>query len=133
MRWTTVVALLLADIEADSALVTLLGASPNMKLYKSGERDFEVPSLEWTLISEIPDSEVFDELHLQFDPFVRSEGDLETVHNRLYELFHRDTEWATGGVTFRSQFVTAQPQPAVDGVYSGPIEFTFVTVRQRYY
>lgn len=132
MRWTTDVALLLAVIEADATVQGVLGSGP-MALYKAGERNFEVPSLEWTLVSETPDFEVFQDLLIQFDPFVRTEGDLETLHSSLYRLFHRDREWTTGGVKFRSQFIAARIQPAVDGVYQGPVEFSVKTVRQRYH
>lgn len=133
MRWTTDADTILAIIKADAGLGAIFGAGANMALYKAGERDFEVPSLEYSILSETPAAEVFERIRIQFDPFVRSEANLRTVHDRLYALFNQDREWSSGGTQFRSRFVGAYSVPAAAGVYQGPLEFWFEVVRQLYH
>lgn len=133
MRTPTELPILLALVKADTTIGAILGAGAAMNLYKDGERDLEVPSMAYFLVYERPEAEVYMEYLLQFDPFVRSEDDLQDIQVALFDLFHQETEWISGGVRFRSQHIATRNLPTRAGVHTGPIEFSFKTVRQRYH
>lgn len=132
-------------IKADAEVSSVLGSA----IYEEGERDFVAPSLTWTLISEVPEGEVFHGIEIQFDPFVRSRRDLEIVQDRLYELFNREIEWritSTGGFSsgfsagfqgrdsmlIRSWFLAARHYRTSQGIWGGPMDFHFTAVRSPY-
>jgi hypothetical protein len=134
-----------ALIMADPLAYEIVGAA----IYEEGEREFQVPSITWTLLDEIPNAEVFHDIDIQFDPFTRSKGSLLTLQRRLHALLHRDVDWhlpSSGGfgsgfsagfsgeeiIRVRSQFVGARGTKTAGGVYGGPMDFRITAVRSRY-
>jgi len=116
-------------LAADGELTGIVGTA----IYESGERDFEVPSLEWTLIVETPDAEVFDRIQVQFDAFVRSREDLLAVQRRVEQLLDHETEWEVGGLRLRSRKLDIRKNPTEEGIYSGSVDIEFKPVREHYH
>lgn len=112
---------------ADTALVAVVGSA----VYESGERAFAVPSVEWTLIVETPEAEVFDRIQIQFDVFTRTRAHLLTVTRRLERLLVHRAGWWLGSLLIRSLKLDVRTNPTSGGVYSGSIDIEFKPVRER--
>ena len=128
MRWHDVVPALLDTVEADPVLTGIFGTA----VYKSGDRDLRVPSMEWTLISDV-EEENFNPLRIQWDIFVRRDVDLVNAERRMRGLFHRDLPVEIGGIQMWSQYAARSSIPGLqDGIRGSSTDFTFTPVRSRY-
>lgn len=143
MRYDDVVTQVLQLVAGDATIEGIIGAA----LYESGERDFEIPSLEWTLIVEIPELEVYHTIQLQFDPFARTKADLLTLQGRLYQLLHKemnttlDAPFSSGFSSgfgpvavylIRSRLLDIRSSPTKAGLHTGSMDFEFTPIRERY-
>lgn len=129
MRWHILVPILLSIIETDSVLSGVFGSA----IFESGDRDLEVPSLEWARISD-SETERFNPIRLQFTIFTRNNADKVAAELRLRRLFHRDVPQRLGGIQLWTQLAGASHpvEGLVDGIKGSTLDFLFTPVRDRY-
>jgi len=117
----------LARLVADPALAAIVGTA----IYESGERTFVVPSLEWTLIVETPEAEIYDRVQVQFDVFTRSKDTMLAALRRIDRLLVHRVQWTLGTLQIRSLKLDIRTNPTEGGVHSGSIDVEFKPVRER--
>lgn len=128
MRWPEVVEALIGAVEADPTLSAIFGAA----VYKSGDRNLEVPSMEWTLISDT-EGEKFNALRIQWDVFTRTDGELVAAERMLRFLFHHDVPTEIGGIPMWAQYTSRSDVPGLrDGIRGSSTDFVFTPIRTRY-
>lgn len=130
MRWDVIIDAWLGLATADSVVQSVLGTSP--EIWMAGEREHEVPSLEWSLISDT-EGENWEVTGVQLDPFVRSIADLTTLEGALRRLLHHDTPITAGTHELWSQLTGGGPLPGLDdGIIGRHIDFRLTYLRGRY-
>lgn len=133
MRWDVAVAAWLVPVKEDSAVQDLLGTVPEFNL--AGERDYEVPSLEYSLISPaVLFQEVYWRTLIQLDMWTKTLEDLRALERALVRLLHFDVPVEIGSIPMWSQM---QPggvplAGARDGVFGRSIDFHVTYLRDRY-
>lgn len=128
MRWQAALDAALDALVADSALEAVVDGA----IYMAGERGFEVPSVEWTLVDVTP-AELFEPFTVQFDGFARTMDDVLTIQDRLYAVLHSEVWRTLGGVKMRTQFsAVRQIEGAEDGVLGLSIDFEFEPFKERF-
>ena len=118
---------LLDLLEADADLTAIIGTA----IYMAGERDFQVPSIEWMVISETHDEDMGDVL-VQVDLFSYDADQLATMQSVVQR--HWDNRARTlAGVYIESSFEGGGTLPGADeGVHAHFLTFRHRTVRERY-
>lgn len=129
MRWPDVVTALLDTLEADAALSAIIGTA----IYRSDDhRDFRVPSMEYTIISDV-EEERFNPIRIQWDVFVRTDAHLIVCETRLRALMHHDLPTEIGGVKMWSQYAARQETQGLgDGIRGSSTDFVYTPIRSRY-
>ena len=133
MRWDAAVAAWLVPIAADSVVKGILGDVPEFNL--AGERDFIVPSLEYTLISPaVPFREVYWRTLVQLDFWTRSLADLTSLEEALVRLLHLQVPATIGSIPMWSQMLDGGGPltGAADGHFGGSMDFHLIYLRARY-
>ena len=133
MTWDDAVADWLAVVAADSVVQGLLGTAPEFNL--AGERDYVVPSLEYTLISPaVPFREVFWRTLVQLDMWMSSLADLTALEAALVRLLHHEVPVTLGTTPMWSQMIVggAPLSGAADGVWGRSMDFHLIYLRSRY-
>lgn len=131
MRWNTVIPAWLGLIEANSDVQSVIG-DPTA-LYQSGDREHEVPSMEWTLIVPGLEAEVFETALVQLDFFTATMADLETLQEATRSEVHKDLRITAGGILIKTRFAGGRPLPgAKKGTHAGSLDFELEYVRSRW-
>lgn len=133
MRWDAAVPAWLAPVAADSDVQDLLGTVTEFN--HVGERDFAVPSLEYTLISPAtPLHEVYWRTLVQLDFWMKSFADLVSLERALVRLLHYDWPLPIGGIPMWSQMIIGGTplQGARDGIFGHSMDFHLIYLRDRY-
>ncbi len=127
MDWHRIADPLLDLLETDTDLTDIVGTA----LYMAGERDFEVPSVEWQVISETHDEDM-GVVIVQVDLFTHTDGDNATLESVIQR--HWDNRAQTlAGVYIESNFEGGGTLPGADeGIYARFLTFRHRTVRERY-
>ena len=131
MRWDEVVpACVVAPVSADSDVISALGDSA--VFFMAGEREYTVPSMRWTLISNVED-ELYEHSMVQIDFWVRSVPKAVTLLRALRRLLHHEAEVTLGGLKVWSKYVGSRPVRTVrDGTVEGSIDVRLSYLRGRY-
>ena len=128
MRWPDVVLAIIAEVEADAVLSALFPDG----VHRAEDRNFVVPSLVWSLISDVED-ENFNPLRIQFDVFTRTDTEQAAAEAALRRLLHRDTPTVIGGVPMWSQYASRTNLGGLrDGIRGSASDFIFTPIRTRY-
>lgn len=133
MRWDAAVAAWLAPIAADSVVKGLLGDDPDF--YLAGERDFKVPSLEYSLISPaVPHFEVYWRTLIQLDFWTETLADLITLEKALVRLLHLEVPATIGSIPMWSRMLDGGGPltGATDGQFGSSMDFHLIYLRDRY-
>lgn len=133
MRWDVMVPAWLATIEADTVVQRILGTDPSF--YMAGERQFECPSMEYTLLTRgIPEREVFWRTLVQLDYWVRTMEDLADLERALIGLLHSDLPVTIGGEAMETMLVgNGGPlEGAEENTFTGSLDFRLVYLKGRY-
>ena len=128
MRWDHVVEATLQAVESDPILSALFGNH----VYRSGDRDFAVPSLDWTLFSDV-ETDRFNPLRILWDVFTRADEDQISAERALRRLFHRDLPVVISGVRMWAEYAgRVEIQGLPDGIRGSATDFVFTPIRSRY-
>ena len=134
MRWDVAVAAWLVPVAADSDVTDLLGLDPEFS--KAGERDFKVPSLEYSLIVKATKfQEVYWRTLIQLDYWTKTLAELISLEKALIRLLDFDVPTTFGAVPMWSEMVPGEGGPLEgtrDGVNSGSLDFHLIYLRARY-
>ena len=133
MTWDDAVADWLSVVAADSVVQDLLGTAPEFNL--AGERDYVVPSLEYTLISPaVPFREVFWRTLVQLDFWMSSLADLTSLEAALVRLLHHDVPVTLGTTKMWSQMIVGGTplEGAKDGVFGRSMDFHLIYLQEKY-
>ena len=133
MRWDVAVAAWLVPLTTDSVVTDLLGADPQIDLV--GERDFVVPSLEYTLVDPATKyQEVYWRTLVQLDFWLETIPDLIKLEKALVRLLDFDTPTTFGVVPMWSEMVPGGgPLPgSKHGTRGGSIDFNLTYLRSLY-
>lgn len=130
MRWDVVVDAWLGLVTSDTDVQSVLGEYP--EFWMAGDREHEVPSLEYSLISN-GEGELWEVSDIQLDLFTRSIADLVELEKALRRLLHHDLpiEVSTGPMwsQFRGSRGLSGPS---DGVLRRGLDFRLTYLRDRY-
>ncbi len=130
MRWDVAVAAWLVPLTTDSDVTDLLGLDPQIDLV--GERDFVVPSLEYTLV--VP-AQLFQEVYwrtlVQLDFWLETIPDLVKLEKALVRLLHFDTPTTFGAVPMWSEMIPGGGElpGSKHGVRGGSLDFNLTYLR----
>lgn len=128
MRWPDVVLAIIAEVEADAVLSALFPDG----VHRAEDRDFVVPSLTWSLISDV-EEENFNPLRIQFDVFTRTDAEQAAAEAAIRRLLHRDTPTVIGDVPMWSQYASRTNIGSLrDGIRGSASDFIFTPIRTRY-
>ncbi len=133
MRWDVAVAAWLVPLTTDSVVTGLLGKDPQIDLV--GERDFVVPSLEYSLIvPAVLFQEVYWRTLVQLDYWLETIPDLVTLEKALVRLLHFDTPTTFGSIPMWSELVPGGGElpGSKDGVRGGSLDFNLTYLRSKY-
>ncbi len=133
MRWDAIVPAWIETIAADTTVRSILGTEK--AFYMAGERDFEIGSLEYQLITPaVLDREVFWRTLVQLDFWVRTMADLVTLEKALISLLHSDLEVTIAGIKMYTQHVgDGRPlEGAADNTFTRSLDFQLTYLRNRY-
>lgn len=135
MRWDDVLASAMTAASSDATLLSVVDGNAD-RIRLSGERQYEVPSIEGTLLSDDA-SELWEPVDMQWDIFATSLADLVAAERALRDLFDR-----RGPVTIEGTYMWAEFLPG-GGPLEGPgmndendvfakgVRFRFTPVRER--
>lgn len=128
MRWQPALDAALDALVADSALDDVVDGA----IYASGEREHEVPSVEWTLI-DVENTELFEPSLIQFDAFTRKMDQLLTIQDRIYAVLHSEVWRTLGGIKMRTQFLSVRRLDGPeDGILGLSMDFEFEPFKERF-
>lgn len=108
--WADAMPPLLDLVEADADVQAVLGSPP--ALYMLGDRDHQVPSVEWSLLADAQ-GEVWGAALAQFDLFTQSMADMVRLERGLRRAAHREVLFVADGHQLISRLVG-------DGNLTGP-------------
>lgn len=130
MNWDTALPAILTKVEANADVQSVLGDPP--ALYMAGEREFEVNSCEWQIISDT-ELELFNPILTQWDLWCRTMDELVTLEKALRSELHHDLPVMFGAVGMWSELVGARVLPgaggAGEGIHNRSLDFRFTPVR----
>lgn len=132
MRWDDVLEAVMTAAETDATLVGIFGET---YIRLSGTREYRVPSLEATVLSDDV-AEVFEPTDLQWDIFAPSVQDLVDAERALRDLFDHERQVTIEGVRMWSFYLEGATLdgPTMDDatdVFAKAIRFRFAPVRER--
>lgn len=131
MRWDEIIPAWIDRIESNDDVASVLGDPP--ALYMAGEREHEVPSLEWTLLTPGLEGEIWEVCLIQTDLFTRSMDDLRTLSSGLRAAAHHDLRITVGGHEIWSRLDAARTlQGAQDGIHNVSYDFRLEFLRSKY-
>ena len=133
MRWDAAVEAWLEVVAADSVVQGLLGTDPEFNL--TGEHDYAVPSLEYTLVSPaVPFREVFWRTLVQLDFWMKTLADLVSLEGALVRLLHHEVPVTIGAIPMWSQMIVGGTplDGAKDGIFGRSMDFHLIYLRDRY-
>lgn len=131
MRWDTVLPLLVARWNADSALTTALGGE---HIYPANaSRPVRIPSIEYLVLGQ-PEGESFGIIRLRVDFWAKGIALAGVIEKRLYVLTHRDVAQVLGTerMWLRFQDGRTLDYEADPGVTHRALDFEIETVRLKY-
>lgn len=128
-RRPAVVQAVIADLFADSALMTALGGQ---RIYpRSASRTVEYPSVEWFTFSE-RETENMGPFRMRLAIYARSQSEADTIEGRIRAVLHRDVRRQFAGVDCATLYVTTDEIEHEDpGIEARSVEFYFEPVRAR--
>lgn len=131
MRWDAVSAAVFAALQGSTVLDGVYGTA----IRKAGVRKYEVPSLEYSMLSDSV-SEIWAPHVFQFDQFCPSMEDLVASERELRRLFDFETpQWIEGVYMFAfydegGELEGPDRESATD-VFARAARFRFVPIRER--
>lgn len=133
MMWDTVLPLWLDLALDDADVVSVLGDSPPA-LFLVGDRDREVPAMEYTLIVAGIETEVYETSIVQLDMWTATIDQMVTLQNALRRLLHRDTAITLTGIRVLTQMTGGRPLVGAnrDGALNHSIDFRLQYLRGKY-
>lgn len=133
MRWHQVVQVMLAEMEADAEVTSVVGVMPSSRIYLAGTRQFEVDSVTLLPIVDV-DEEVFVPCDFQLDLYAKTMAKLVTLEGALRRLFHHDVYTTLGNINCWSQVIAARSffGPVSDGYFRRSLDVRVTPVRAKY-
>lgn len=134
MRWPDVWQAIVAEIEGDPTMVSIIGEDGVFKdADGSGNEDFTVPALHLKLVSYVFE-ENFEQVRIQCTLLTRTDEDLVAGEQRLHQLFGLDTVGVIGGLELMCAYGNSRSdvQGLPDGIRGSSTDFVFRPERSRY-
>lgn len=131
--WDAVLPLWLDLALADSEVASVLGDSPPA-VYLVGERDRQVPAMEYTLVVAGLETEVYESSLVQLDLWTATIEQLVTLEKALRRLLHHDTTITLGGIKILTQLTGGRPLAGADrdGALNHSLDFRLQYLRGKY-
>ncbi len=133
MRWDAAVAAWLVPVAADSVIQGILGTAPVFNM--AGERDYVIPSLEYSLISPaVLFREVYWRTLIQLDMWAYELAELNSLEEALVRLLQFDTPVDIGTIPMWSEMQQGGVAlaGAQDGVFGRSMDFHLTYLRGMY-
>lgn len=131
MRWDFVIEFWTAELLADPALISVMGASTGWIYPGQSARAVTIPSIEYTLIYD-REAELFNTIGIQVDLWARGIKKAGQIERRIRTLTHHDTAIELGGERLWKRFVDGRTldYPAEAGVIHRSLDFEFEAARE---
>jgi hypothetical protein len=128
MRWPDIIEAVVGAISSDELLSQIIGEN----VFASTDRDLVVPSIAWTVISDV-ETERFNEITVQLDVFTYRDADLVAVERSLRFLFDHDLPVEIGGIRMWAQLARRSSMFLMeDSTRGSSTDYTFTPIRSRY-
>ena len=129
MKWDATIAALIARLEADTELITLLGGP---HIYRRDEvREPHFPSVTYTIVTSVL-TETMEPVITQWDIFAGSMSQLVAIERRLRRLLHWVGWRDVGGVMLSSVYEESRDHPPpAPGRWHRSLDFRHQPVRDR--
>lgn len=129
MKWDVVLEVVCGLVEADTDVASVLGAS-SPALFMVGDRDHQVPSVQWQLLTD-PQGEVWGDARTQWEIFAKSVDQVRTLERGIRRVLHRDVLFVAGGHQLISRMTGgAGPSGPHDGQVYRRLDFTTQYIRR---
>jgi hypothetical protein len=129
MRWDALIPAALATLEADATVSGIVGTA----IYKLGERNLEIPSIEWDMIVETHTDEVFESALVTLTCITASEADLINLTRGVRDALDRRTWQLEDGEVKSVEWLEARRvEGPVDGILSQQLDFRLRAAREVY-
>lgn len=134
MNWYETWTHIVADLETDPEIVSVLGEGEECGIFLAGERELRIPSMTGMLVTDI-EGEVWAPADWQFDIYAFSLAEIVRVERAMRVKLNQPLTTTMGGVSFASEFISGQllRGPQTDPYFRRLLEFRFTPVRSRYY
>lgn len=132
MRWDFVVEQWIARLNADPALLSVLGGG-NLIYPAQASRPVTVPSIEY-LVSSDTEGELFNPITVVVDFWARGIKKSAQIERRIRLLTHSDVGQDVGGERMWLQYQDGRTleYPKEEGVVHRQLEFLFTPMREKY-
>lgn len=130
MIWDQVMARVAGEVTTDAVLLALYGDT----LIMAGTQQFQVPSIEWSLISDT-EQELWAPMIIQFDIWAKEAEVNRRGEFRLRALYHKDLPVVlSGDLMMWTQFADATTLPVPDraGIFGRSLRFRMTPLRRQY-
>jgi hypothetical protein len=129
VNWDAAIDGWLGVLEANADVQSVLGNPPAIYMAEDGEREYEVNSMEYTVLTDTED-ELYNPTLVQLDLFVKTMADLETLERAIRTEAHLDLPGTFGSISMWSQFEGSGRLAGVpDGLFSRSLDFRLTPVR----
>lgn len=129
MMWDQVLLRIVGIVTTDAMLAEIYGE--HMRMVGSG--DFQIPSLEWSLVSD-SEQELWAPCVVQFDQWSEDSSAVVRSERRLRALFHQDLPAEFDGLIMTCTYIDGSvlASPDRDGFVGRAIRFQFTPLRSKY-
>lgn len=130
MRWDDVIRVTSAAAAANPILSGIFGEA----IRAAGSAEFEHPALEYTLISDTEEFEIWAPCVIQWDAFTPSMDSLIAAARALNGLFNHDIPVAILGTYMFAEYIDGAvlASPDVHGFYGRGFRYRFTPIREQY-
>lgn len=131
MRWDAVAVAWTDRLEADPALMQLLGGA---RIYPANaSRPVEIPSVEYLPVVD-QEGELFNTIRVQVDFWAHGTVNAWAIEKRLRLLTHHDTAQVLAGMRLWMRYLDGRTveYPAAPGVVHRILDFEFELIRGKY-
>ena len=136
MRWDDVVKSTVSVAAATSELQDIFRSPETgvVEIRLAGSKEHTVPCLDYTVVSDNIEDEIWAPCVVQWDMFCLRMEDLARAARVLDTLFNHDVPVTVAGVYMWSEFVDGQQLVAPDlhGYYGRGVRYRFTPIRREY-
>ena len=132
MRWDFVIEFWKARLEADAALISVMGSSVFVYAAQAA-KPVKVPSIEYLIVGD-REEELFNPIQVQVDFWVKGIKKAAQIERRIRLLTHSDVGQELGGERMWLRYLDSRTTeyPAELGVVHKTLDFLFEPMREKY-